>query len=798
MIYDGSLNLALGMGAGSKLWKNKTFNWSDLVTRLQDGRKTNETYKEFMAASKEDQAKIKDVGGYVGGYLRNGRRKLGNIANKQLITLDIDFAHIDFWGDFTLQFGNAAFIHGTHKHHASNPRYRLVMPLSREVSPDEYVAIARRIAGLLGIDLFDGTTFEINRLMFWPSTPKDVEYYSEFQDGPWLDADEILDSYVDWKDSSLWPTASKDFQKIKDASIKQEDPETKRGVIGAFCRTYSISEAIELFLSDAYSPTIEDRYTYVKGSTASGLIIYDDKYAYSHHGTDPCGGKLCNAFDLTRIHMFGHLDETIQTNGAKSKSFRAMEDFARSEEKVRKTIASETLTAAKYDFAVPLETDPDTESLDPLEEDTDWAAEMEVDRGGKFLASASNLNIIFANDPRLKGLFKQNKFDGKQYIFGNLPWRKVKGSEPVRDVDYSGVRNYIESVYGISGSLKIGDSLALEFEKQSFHPVTDYLKGLTWDGLKRVDTLLIEYFGVEDTIYTREAVRKMLVGAVARVFNPGVKFDLVLTLVGAQGTGKSTFLKKLGKSWFSDTFMTVHGKEALEQIQGSWIIEMAELAGLRKAEVEPIKHFISKQEDIFRPAYAHTSETYPRQCIFVATTNIDNFLRDPSGNRRFLPVDIRPKAIKKDLFSLDFDAEIDQIWAEVVVLFKAKEKLFLSPDAERLAKDEQINHSENDERRGLIEQYLDRLLPKNWTDMELYDRRTFLVCKETKGKIKREQTCIAEIWCECLGKEKADMSRYNTREINDIMRGLYDWVPGKSPRNFTLYGKQKYYSRKLM
>lgn len=166
MKHDGIINIATGRSAESKLWKNKTISFSGLVAKIAENTKTNETYKEFMLANKQEQGKIKDVGGYVGGYLRNGRRNPKNVGHRQLLTLDIDFAHLDFWSDFVLQFDNAAILHGTHKHSAATPRYRLLMPLDREATPDEYVAVARQVAGQIGIDLFDNTTFETNRLMF--------------------------------------------------------------------------------------------------------------------------------------------------------------------------------------------------------------------------------------------------------------------------------------------------------------------------------------------------------------------------------------------------------------------------------------------------------------------------------------------------------------------------------------------------------------------------------------------------------------------------------------------------------
>jgi putative DNA primase/helicase len=795
---DGELHLAIGMSAKSKIWKNKKIQWSELVTRLKETNRTTETLKEFISATKEEQLKIKDVGGYVGGYLRNGRRKPENVVNRQLLTLDIDFAHKDFWEDYCLQFSNAAVLHATHKHCETSPRFRLIMPLSRECTPDEYVATGRQIAGLMGIELFDKTTFETNRLMFWPSSPRDVEYYFQFQDGPWIDVDEILDSYTDWKDSSLWPTAEREINDVRDSAKKQEDPENKKGIVGAFCRTYSITEAISRFLEDIYIPTdIDGRYTYSKGTTAAGLIVYDDKFAYSHHGTDPCGGKLCNAFDLVRIHKFGHLDSDESYQGQKPKSFAAMEELAREDKAVKKIIAAENIQEAKYDFTEDLEENQAVE-----DEDIEWMQELEVDSKGNYLSTSPNLNLIFSNDHRLKKLFRQNDFDSKRYVFGNLPWRKVTKPEPVKNVDYSGVRNYIESIYGISGAMKVEDSMALEFEKNHYHPILDYLRALEWDKVQRLDRILIDYFGAEDCIYSKEAIRKMMVGAVARVFDPGVKFDLVLTLVSQeQGTGKSSFLKALGQSWFSDTFITVQGKEAFEQLQGAWLIEMAELSGLRKADIEAIKHFISKQEDMFRPAYARTPETYPRQCVFIATTNESTFLRDPSGNRRFMPVDIHNiKLVDNEKLKsfLGDKSLIDQIWAEAVYFYRKGENLYLSKEAEKIATTQQKLHSETDERRGLIEAYLNRLLPEDWDTMDLYERRAFMEDPlSEKGKIDRVYVCVAEIWCECLGKNKEDMDRYKTRDINDIMRGLDEWEQINSTRNFKIYGKQKYYARKL-
>lgn len=467
-----------------------------------------------------------------------------------------------------------------------------------------------------------------------------------------------------------------------------------------------------------------------------------------------------------------------------------MEEFLRNDVKVKKTIAYENMVNAKYDFAVV-----EGEETEIIQDDFDWMTGLESDSRGNYLSSAPNINLILAHDQRLKGTFRQNDFDNKRYVFNNLPWRRVHGEEPVKNVDYSGVRNYIETVYGIAGSLKIDDSMALEFEKHSYHPIKDYLSGLYWDGTNRVDTLLIEFFGAEDNIYTREAIRKMMVAAVARVYNPGCKFDLVLVLVGPQGTMKSSFIKKLGKKWFSDTFLTVQGKEALEQIQGAWLIEIAELSALRKAEVEAIKHFISKQEDVFRPAYARTAETYPRQCVFVGTTNESDFLNDPSGNRRFMPIDVHKERVTKKVYG-DLEPIIDQVWAEAVHLYNKGEQLILSPEAERIAKGEQLKHSKEDDRKGQIEMYLDRLLPKDWEDRDILQRRMFLE-DDKQGTEYRDMVCNLEIWCECWGKNKADVRQIDLNDISKIMNGMSGWEKVSSGARFKLYGKQRYYRRKL-
>lgn len=789
---DRSITIAVGSSATSGYWNNKQMLWSDFALKLKTPVVTSETFDEFKKAKRAEQDLIKDVGGYVGGKTKTKDRQYASIEYRDIICLDADFGYIELWDDLNMIYNCAAVMHSTHKHESKSPRLRIIIPLDRSVEPEEYEAISRRIAADLNIEAFDQTTFQVNRMMFWPSVSSDGEYVYKISENEILNADQVLAQYEDWKNTESWPKSKLHKDNIRKRIKKQEDPLTKTNIVGVFCRTYSIKDVLDKFLNDKYEEVKDGRYTFLGGTTAGGLVIHEDVFSFSHHGSDPTSGRLCNAFDLCRIHMFGHLDDGNYKNRKSDivlPSYKAMEQFAISDAETKRTIAKEKLAEAKYDFE---NSDFDVDNID-----TEWTSELQANIKGVYESSANNLNLIFSKDQILKDTFIYNKFDNKRYIKKSLPWRKVDTIDNMKDVDYSGVRNYVESIYGIVSSSKIDDVLALEFERNSFHPIQDFLSKLSWDNEKRIETLMIDYFGAEDNAYTRAAIKKTLVAAVARVFEPGRKFDLTLTLVGHQKTYKSTFVKKLGKQWFSDTFTTVQGKESFEQLQGAWIIEIAELSGLKKAEVESTKHFLSKTEDMFRQAYARTVEVYKRQCVFIATTNNENFLKDPTGNRRFMPIDVRKEFVTKSVIDDLDEYEIDQIWAEAYVLYKKNEPLYLNENEEKIANEQQAKHFEVDDRFGIIETYLDIRLPKDWNTFDLNKRRMWLEDGMEQGTQLRMYVCVAEIWCECFRKDKSEMSRYNTRDINDAMKTNKNWEFVNSTKVFSIYGTQKYYARKL-
>lgn len=790
--YDGNIDIATGRSRHESNWKNKQILWSELVKKVSKTHRTAETYDEYINSSKDRQDEIKDVGGFVGAYLANGKRKKGSAVHRQLITLDIDFCRSDVWEDFTLMYDNAAAIYSTHKHTKTAPRYRLLIPLSREVFADEYIAIARKIAGNLGIENFDNTTFQPERLMYWPSTAADADYYTDVQDGVWLDADEVLSSYRNWRDASEWPVSERYSKLISREIKKQGDPLEKPGIIGAFCRTYTIDEVIGKYLTDVYEVCdVPNRYSYKEGSTSAGLIVYEDKYAFSHHGTDPISGKLCNAFDLVRLHLFGLKDEEVTngTPGNKLPSFTAMQDFCVKDPAVKKIIAAERIESATNDF-IDIDTGGNGKA------DKEWLSQMEVDRKGKFYSTINNIVLVLNNDEHLKGTFAFNMFEQREIALRNLPWRKLKTGKYLTDKDDAAIRHYFENVYGITGIQKIRDGLDIVLMANSFHPVRDYLSILQWDGEERIETLLIDYLGAEDNDYVRTVTRKTLIAAVARVFEPGIKFDNALTLIGRQGLKKSTLVAKLGGEWFSDSFTTVQGKEAFEQIQGVWLMEMAELAGLKKAETEVIKHFISKCEDRYRVAYGRRLENFPRQCVFIATSNIKNPLQDTTGNRRWWPVECGGTEAEKDPFDIN-SKERNQIWAEAFRYYKLGESIYLDKEIEDLAVKNQFEATEHDDRTEIVRKYLDTLLPENWEGMNIYERREFIQGGDliAKGIIQRQRVCVMEIWCEVIGGSLKDFNKRVARELHDLMRGLKGWESYKSKTDFKNYGTQRAYFR---
>jgi predicted P-loop ATPase len=644
---------------------------------------------------------------------------------------------------------------------------------------------------IIGIELCDPTTFQASRLMYWPSCSADGIYVFIFSDKPFLTADGVLAMYKDWRNVLEWPEVPGTQQAHVRLAAKQGDPLAKPGVVGAFCKSYDIYNAIDTFLVGEYTPCddMPGRLTFTGGSTTGGAVVYDNgNFLFSHHATDPAGGKLCNAFDLVRLHKFSNLDDEAkpETPTNKLPSYTAMCQLA-----VNDTYVATLLNQERYDKAT-------ADFGQPIEDNGNWISKLQVSPStGAVAKTTDNVLIILENDPLLKGKIAFDEFANRGLVLGAFPWNKSEVRRQWTDIDDAGLRHYIERTYGITGKERLFDAIALCAHKNSFNGVNEFLTGIKWDGVKRLDTLLVDYLGASDSIYTRAIIRKSLAAAVARAMTPGIKFDNMIILAGAQGLGKSTFLRILGKSWFSDSLQTFEGKEASEMIQGTWINEIGELNGLNRSETNAVKQFLSRTEDIYREPFGRRTGCYPRKCVFFGTTNDSEFLKDNTGNRRFWPIDVGVEDITKSVFS-DLENEVDQIWAEAFFAWQLGEKLYLTGDAELEAKQQQESHQESNAKEGIIREFIERLVPLDWERRSLNERRLYWTSefgRESADTVERNRICAAEVWCECLGGDAKYMKRNDSMEINGLIAKQSGWKKNSSTFRFGCYGPQKGYLR---
>ncbi len=797
LVNDRQITISAAGSRKATKWPAQTLYWSEMVEKLKTPTRGVETLAEYLALPKSKQDELKDVGGFVAGTLEGGRRKAGHVIGRDVITLDLDNIQPGQTQDVLRRIeglGCAYAVYSTRKHEEAKPRLRVLAPLSRTATVDEYEPLARKLAYFIGIELCDPTTFQALRLMYWPSCCKDSQYVYAFGDNLFLDVDGLLATYTDWCNVAEWPEVPGAQQSNVRLAARQGDPTVKSGVVGAFCKTYDIYQAMDTFLPGIYTPCDDSpgRYTFTGGSTVGGAVVYDNgNFIYSHHATDPAGGKLCNSFDLVRLHKFGEMDDDAKpdTPTNKLQSYTAMCQFAVSDTYVAALLNQERYERATQEFAAPLE-----------EGIANWISKLQVaPTTGLPAKTIDNVLVILENDPRLKGKLAFDEFANRGLALGELPWDSRTEKRVWGDPDDAGLLHYLEHVYGIQiADKRMCAAMTLCSHRHKFNDVQEYLTGLQWDGINRLDSLLIDYLGAEDNVYTKAVIRKSLVAAVARAMVPGTKYDYMPIFSGPQGIGKSTFLRLLGRRWYSDSLQTFEGKEASEMIQGVWINEVGELNGLSRSETNAVKQFLSRTEDIYREPYGRRTGIYPRRCVFFGTTNDSEFLKDRTGNRRFWPVDVGVQPPVKNVFR-DLENEVGQIWAESFVRWQLGEPLFLSGETERLSLREQEAHRESNAKEGIIQEFAERPVPTNWDKRNLSERRIYW--SGEFGKVQgetviRDKICAAEIWCECFNKDISFMRRSDVVEINGILAGLPGWKKDRNGRQFGKpYGFQRGYSR---
>lgn len=763
----------------SDVWPATEITFEELLDRLKTPLRTAETVAQYKKMSKSKRDEAKDKGGFMLGKLKGTRRKKEEVLSRSGIMLDSDKLNPDFVDWYGINHQYKSIFYTTHSYTKDTPRGRLIIPTSRDMTPEETNAISRYLAAWIGISQIDPCSFKVNQMMYWPTCPSDGEYICKAYGGPELDPDEFLSNYPDWRDPTKLPKSPGESDAITNSLKKQEDPLTKDGIVGDWCRAHSIADVMKNELSDIYQPTSgENRYDYIAGEGSSGVVVYDDKFVYSHHATDPAEGQLLNAFDLVRVHKFNDDDP--------KKSFNQMAEYASKDDGVKKAAMKRKQDQAISEFT-------------PAEDDDKWMSKLEYEKRTAALKNTlHNIRLIMQNDPFMKNIVFNELADSME-IHGEVPWNHP--GKFWRDADDAQLICYVDDNYGTFSQRNYDIAVTKSVDDRSYHPIKEYFDSLPeWDQIPRAETVVIDYLGAEDTPYVRAITRKTLCAARRRILVPGFKFDYIPVFNGPQGIGKSTLIAKLGMDWYSDSLnlSDMNDKTAAEKLQGYWIMEIGELAGMKKADLDKVKAFISRQDDKYRASFGRRVTPHPRQCIFFGTTNSESgYLRDITGNRRYWNVKVNGKG-KYHSWDLTKDV-VDQIWAEVKVL-EPDEKLFLPPELEDCAKDEQRNAMEQDDREGLVREYLDALLPTSWNEMDIYSRKRYISEADDptkpKGVNKRMTVSNIEIWCECFGKPKEDLKYADSYAISSIMTKIEDWEKSGSRKRLPFYGLQRIYTRK--
>ena len=465
---------------------------------------------------------------------------------------------------------------------------------------------------------------------------------------------------------------------------------------------------------------------------------------------------------------------------------------------------------------------PESPEGDP-EPAANWESLLDRNAEGGVISTLPNVQLIVANDPRLVGRVGFNELE-QCTVFMREPGRlmkKARDGKPIRGLDgplwtinnrgervsgrrwidaHTGaLRIVIESPKSQGGyGIKVSDrdiNTAIEFvaRQNTFHPVRDYLCGLTHDDMSMaemielIETVFISYLGTDDTPYHRQASRLFCLGAVTRAFEPGHKFDFVPILEGAQGLRKSTFIGALSKSWGGELSCDFHdNKSVVESLQGGWIYEIPELQGFSKADTTTLKAVISRPVDRARLSYGRLVQEFPRQCVFVGSTNEDEYLRDVTGGRRFWPIRCKVSEIDTDLLIRN----IDRIWAAAVSIYREMRRLQPKGDLPLYID----NPGAASEAKQLQE------TRRSETPEELLAAEMRAVLDEPEVTdldgvgTERTETCIKELWVDLLGRDPRDLSnQMTTRLIGRAIR-LAGWSPGGQVR-FKKYGSQKSYTR---
>lgn len=329
-----------------------------------------------------------------------------------------------------------------------------------------------------------------------------------------------------------------------------------------------------------------------------------------------------------------------------------------------------------------------------------WKDQLARTENGSLIAHMQNVELILGNDERWAGVIAFSAFSSKIVKLRTPPYGG--GTGDWGDIDDIRVMKWLAQQYNLRvKASSVIEAVSVVAHDHAFHPVRNYLNKLEWDRVPRLDTWLNTVMGVAQSGYSAKVGKRWMISAVARVMRPGCKADSVMILEGGQGEGKSTAMSILGSDWFMDTPFALGDKDGFQAIRGKWIIELGELDSFNKAESTKAKQFFSASTDTYRESYGRRTNDVPRQCVFVGTTNQDEYLKDATGNRRYWPV----ACTKVDLEQL---REIrDQLWAEAMFCYEAGEIWWVN-------RDETAMFSEAQDERFVVDEWEGPIL--NWLE----------------------------------------------------------------------------------
>lgn len=804
--------------------------------------RTKETVLEYQKGSRDFKLKCKDKGGFIAGKSELNKRAATSITSRNMVTLDMDYCPPNIIsilrekinkGEIDFPF----FIYSTHSHTPEDPRLRLIVPLDKEIETELYEPVSRGVASVVGIEYFDATTFQANRIMYFPSVSIDGDYMCEEfglldAKGVYLDPEKMLDKYLDYKNIAEFQKphyiAGISTKKIEDGKMPNST-KTKYRIVNAFNTEYSIIEAIETFLGEVYQKeSTQDRYTFIGGESKSGLVILNEQYAYSHHATDPAQGRLLNAFDIVRIHKFGKQDVDITEQleyekYTKSSSYGAMVDYIRGNlPSVMKHMPEfEKLNRNEREF-----TNGEIETEEGSVEENDWRLTLdymgtEADRHPK--SNARNIKIIFENDEYFKDLFYFDSLRDAICFNRTPPWNKEKlKGETVSDEDDSEIRIYLNTVYQISGKDLIYDSVVHQASKRRRHPIRTFFANLPeWDGTPRIETIITTLYDIKSNEYYKQASKAWWVGIVQRIMRPGSKFDMMLVICGEQGVGKSQFGKSVATlnwggdmtqidsqpNFFGDDELPFDKKDAYEQLGGIMIYELPEFEKYyKKSDASTIKSFVSKTSDKFRKSYGRRVGEYKRQCVFVATTNDMRPLRDRTGNRRFLPFYSRLPRHKSRLYEPNYwNEEIrNQCFAEAIYYYDQGFNPMTKFTPQAVREWEELNEKATVENDSLpiVEMYLENKFPVNFFNYPYDQMKKYYhenVTHTYEGSLiyreRRTEFSLKEIYCMAFNRDISHTPDYIMREQIENALDRLGYVKQSYRRRQGVLGQQNVYKK---